>query len=438
MNLEEVARAVGEPAEFAYEAAHVYPMSAPDFTPASGVERPRPEPGSLKLYAHVPFCNYACGFCFYAKRIGSSRDEMARYVRAILQELEWVPAGTPLEQLYVGGGTPTALPSDQLGALLRGITGRMPPTSDTSMTVEASPESITADHVATLLDCGIDRVSMGIESLEAPVLSAITRDHDDHDALHAVERILTAGLQLNVDLIYGLPGQTHEGFRRDVARVTDAGVHSVSVYNLRTNERTPVRRQIAGDERLNLERLVAWRRVVRQSLVEAGFVQRRWHTWVRPSAGSTRFTRAPLGDGFAPGRQLGIGVSAVSHLGSGMFRNDASFRSWLTRVEANQSPVAQIFELDDDDRLALEIARTLGDSKPLLRSDWESLVGRAIDVDFGDVMQRLTAAGLLGDDGTRLALTPDGGLVYDLVTLAFYPKGARTWLQTHQPVPKVV
>src|SRR5262245_40613411 len=123
--LDAVAAAVGATPRVLYEDVHVYPLSAPDFAPAPAMARERPAPGPLKLYVHVPFCNYACTFCFYAKRVGVPRPQMERYVAAVERELEWVDAGTPLAQLYVGGGTPTALPADLLDRLLAAVGARL-------------------------------------------------------------------------------------------------------------------------------------------------------------------------------------------------------------------------------------------------------------------------------------------------------------------------
>ncbi len=431
-HLDRITTAVGGLGRVAYEAVHVYPLSAPAFTASPGALRERPTPGPYKLYVHVPFCNYACGFCFYVKRVGSGPDEMARYVAALETELRWVEPGTPLEQLYIGGGTPTALPPDLLDRVLAAVHARFVP-QGASMTVECSPESVTAAHVDVLRARGVDRVSMGIESLETAVLDTITRRHGGAEALDACDLLVGSGLRVNVDLIYGLPGQTHASFVADVDKVVSRGVHSVSVYNLRLNERTPVSRALGELERMDLPRLVRWREVVERALVERGFRQRRWHTFDRVDAGASTFHRAPCGEGFGEGRQLGVGVSAVSHLGHTITRNDEKFRGYLQRVEAGESPVAERFDLDPDDRRTLLVARTLGDGGALDRVEYADAVGRTVDDDFGEVVARLVAAGLVRDDGARVTLSDDGRLVYDLVTLAFYPEAARAWLASRQP-----
>jgi oxygen-independent coproporphyrinogen-3 oxidase len=170
----------------------------------------------LRLYLHIPFCNYRCTFCFYAVRAGAKRAEMERYVAALERELEWIRPGTELVDLFVGGGTPTALPPDLLARVLSAVFGRMKVAEGLVHTVEASPESITEAHVRVLKDNGVRRISMGIESLNETILDAVHRRHSAAQAREACRMIIDSDLTLNVDLIYGLPGQTEDSFRRDL------------------------------------------------------------------------------------------------------------------------------------------------------------------------------------------------------------------------------
>src|SRR5689334_7145094 len=117
LDLERLSAAVGPASQVAFGPAHIYPVSAPCFATQPRAERDRPVSPRLYLYAHIPFCNYACNFCFYAKRVGVQRSLMERYVAALLRELEWVVEGTALTELFVGGGTPTALPPELLDEL---------------------------------------------------------------------------------------------------------------------------------------------------------------------------------------------------------------------------------------------------------------------------------------------------------------------------------
>jgi oxygen-independent coproporphyrinogen-3 oxidase len=379
--IEVMAAALGPAPAVAYAAAHVYPWAAPNFTLSPGAPRDRLPLGKIRLYVHVPFCRYSCTFCFYAVRVGAARNLMERYVGALDRELEWVEPGTPLSQLFVGGGTPTALPPDLLNRVLRTVFARAPATGSEIHTVEASPETITPEHLAVLRDNGVGRVSMGIQSLDDAVLAGVRRRHTAEQALSACELLSRSGLVANVDLIYGLPGQDEDSFLRDLEAVAGRGVHSVTLYDLRLNERTPVARSLSEDERLVLGRLVRWRAFVRHAALALGFEQTRWHTFRRPGGPGVRHRRAPHFEDDSRGYQLGIGMSARSHLGYTVYRNHERLDTYVSRIERGESPVEEVFPLDEADRKTQFVARSLGDGRALVREVYERAFGAPIEHD---------------------------------------------------------
>src|SRR5690606_13034518 len=147
---------------------------------------------------------------------------------------------------------------------------------------------------------------------------------------------------------------------------------------------------------LDLERLVRWRAFVHEVTSELGFVQTRWHTFNREtSERARRYDRAPCVDGFGAGHQLGVGVSAVSHLGDTVYRNEETLGAYVERMESGASPVSGVFPLDVEDRKTLFIVRSLGDGRPLDRARYADLFGVAFDDEYGEVLARLRNAGLL-------------------------------------------
>jgi|GEM_PF-3521217 len=427
-DLARIDAALGAAPRVAYTAPHVYPHAAPMFEPAPGLEREPVDHPFMRLYAHIPFCNYACTFCCYAKKVKAKHEEMEGYVDALLQELEWVPQGTPISQLFVGGGTPTALPAELLDRVLSAIFQRMPTHGEPVHTVEASPESISDEHIAVLKANGIGRVSMGIQSLSDGVLDRVSRRHGEQIALDACERVVASGLILNIDLMYGLPGQTEASLRRDIENAADMGVQAFTAYNLRLNEYTPVSRSIAPDEILDLERLMRWRAFLRDTAAEFGYTQTRWHTFKRMDSAASRHERLTCNDEQMRGFQLGIGLSARSHLGHSVYRNDSRMHHYIDAIENGRSPVAEVIHLDGDDRRIQFVARTLGDGKPLDRAAYARTFGNDIASDYSATLARLGEAGLIDADATELRLSETGKLVFDLVTLAFYPPRAQQWL----------
>lgn len=428
IDLAKIEKALESTPTAAYTAPHDYPHGAPNFQSSPCAERERVVSDHMRLYIHIPFCNYACSFCCYAKRVGVEVDQMKRYVRALKKELEWVESGTPLSQFFMGGGTPTALPAELLDEVLEAIGTRMPNYGDYIHTVETSPESITAEHLQALKNHGVGRMSMGIQSLQGDVLETVRRGHSQETALDACQKIIDAGFILNIDLMYGLPGQREDAFFRDFELVAKQGVHAVTAYNLRLNEYTAVARTMAEHERFDLAGLIRWRSFVRDTANEFGYTQTRWHTFKKMDSIAANHQRLPVSGSDMRGYQLGIGMSARSSLGHVVYRNHKGMNTYMERIESGRSPVEELISLQDDDLKTQYIARTLGDGNPLLFDNYEATFGTPFVADFHNTLLRLQNAGLINDDGQSMALTETGKLVYDLVTLSFYPEHAKQWL----------
>lgn len=422
---------LGEAPQVSYAPPSIYPMSAPVFDPAGEADRSAPPNGPIGIYAHAPFCNYKCTFCFYATRPVPAEAEMARYVDALDRELSWIRPNTELTQLYVGGGTPTVLPPELLDRLLSAIFGRTT-TGREVHTVECSPESITEAHVGVMRTHGIERVSMGVQTGSEGIRETINRRHDNRQVLDACDLLVGSGLVVNVDLIYGLPGQTEADFQSDLELVASRGVHSVTCYNLRVNEATPIGRLVTREGRLDAVDLVRWRELTRRVAQDCGFHQTRWHTYQRVDCATAADAARRFRDVTGWGNQFSVGVSARSRLNDTVFRNHKKYDAYLNHVEAGRSPVEETKALDAFERRLRFVTLTLGEGRALERASYEREFGTSFDDDFGAPLTRLTEAGVVRDEGPDVNLTDRGRLVYDLATRAFYPESVLQWMQERQ------
>lgn len=411
----------------AYTAPHIYPNAAPMFQPCSGEEREQVDSSHLRLYVHIPFCNYACSYCCFAKKVGADIEQMQRYVRAVKKELEWVKPGTPVSQFFIGGGTPTALPAELLDEVLEAISDRMPYSGGGVHTVEASPDSITDEHLRVLKRRGVKRISMGIQSLREDILDTVRRAHPV-SVLEVCERIMSEGFILNIDLMYGLPGQNGDNFREDFEIAARSGVHAVTAYSLRLNESTPIAKKLSESERFDLKRLMTWRALVRDVASSLGYTQTRWHTFKRMDTVAALHERLPTSDINLRGHQFGVGLTARSSLGYNVYRNHRGLMTYINRIESGLSPVEDVIRLETRQLKTLFITRTIGDGKALILDDYLDTFGCSIQDDHGKTIERLLKGGLVSIDDTTMVMTETGKLIHDLVTLSFYPDDAKKWL----------
>ncbi|WP_181198105.1 coproporphyrinogen-III oxidase family protein [Enhygromyxa salina] len=246
------------------------------------------------LYVHVPFCDRACPYCDFDFEVGRGPGFEGR-VDAWLAGLERELgrraaelAGSVFDTLYIGGGTPSAIPIGRMRALLGWLGDALgvEPGELRELTVELNPEHASPARLDALVELGVDRVSVGVQSLSPAGLRQLGRGHERADALASVAACVTHGLRTSADLIVGWPGQTSAQLGRELAELTDAGVEHLSIYGLTIEPDTPwpklVRRglRVLPDDDAQAE-LLCW---AERELVDRGFVHYEVASYARPGA----------------------------------------------------------------------------------------------------------------------------------------------------------
>jgi len=213
----------------------------------------------LGLYISVPFCRTKCSYCNFASGV-FSRGLFARYVDQICEDLRRAPATATamggyfepaLDSVYLGGGTPTVLPAEDLQRLFRCAREQFALAADAEITVECAPGSLDERMLETLTGCGVNRVSLGVQSMVDGEAAAVGRQHKRATVLDDIARLRAAGIpNLNLDLIAGLPHQTEASWVISLDEVIATGVPHVSVYMLEVDEDSRLGRElIAGGTR---------------------------------------------------------------------------------------------------------------------------------------------------------------------------------------------
>lgn len=188
----------------------------------------------LDAYVHVPFCHSLCNFCGLNIKITRDRSLVRDYLRAVHAEAGKTLADTrsSLGNLMIGGGTPNYLSADEFTELVEGLFCYMPPSPNFHGAMEAHPTSFTREHAQTMRRLGLKRLSLGVQDLSAPVLGLANREQSAQDVERAFDHALTEGLEVHVDLINGLPGQTPQSFAASVQTLLLLGPQGVAIYPL--------------------------------------------------------------------------------------------------------------------------------------------------------------------------------------------------------------
>lgn len=191
------------------------------------------------MYIHIPFCEAKCPYCdFYS--VAASESRMDAYADSLVRAIQQAPAPGPVDTLYFGGGTPNLMGTERIGRILAACKQALNLTDGTEITLEANPNTLTANMVRDLQGMGFTRLSMGLQSTHAHELALLGRRHSYTEAAEAVGWAGEAGFEhISLDLMIGLPGQTEADVRLSVEKVAGLSIDHLSVYLLKREKNTP-------------------------------------------------------------------------------------------------------------------------------------------------------------------------------------------------------
>ena len=333
------------------------------------------------VYVHIPFCARICPYCAFYKDL-LDRSQTWRFCEAILRELELYQggaiSGSPrrLESrrsllpstIYFGGGTPTALTTAQLEFLLEGFRQRLNLSSLEEWTMEANPGSVSASKATLLRRLGVTRISLGVQSWDDGLLKLLGREHSARQAEQSFRLLRTAGFSnINIDLMFGLPGQTIEQWRLTLEKTIALQPDHVSAYCLTYEEDTEFfLRHARGEFRQDADADSEFFEIAMAILEHAGYEHYEISNYARPAFSSVHNRAYWLGKDY-----LGIGPSAVSTVGMRRWQNVCDYRSYIDRVLSCQSAVGSSEDLTSEmkrtERIALSLRTRDGVSASELR-----------------------------------------------------------------------
>lgn len=301
---------------------------------------------ALGLYVHVPFCTSICAYCHFDRIALHDRSLRERYVAGVIRELELRLAACPLlaadgrrlRTCYLGGGTPSCLEPDLMAALLQGTAGRLPAAEDLELTAEANPETLTPALAQTWAAAGVNRVSLGVQSLDDSVLKLLGRACDARTARRALATACACFGRVSADWILG-PGIDGKRLRSELTEAADLGVEHFSLYLLELHPGTAMEESVRRG-RVTLPPdpvLEAAYLEAAEHLARLGIRQYEVANFARPGAESRHnqgyWARRPF---------LGLGPGAHGHWGRRRVANQREVAAWLADLERGILPESSV------------------------------------------------------------------------------------------------
>lgn len=296
------------------------------------------------LYIHIPFCLQKCHYCDFYSEAGTSSDFRAKYVDAICREIEWFGGRQRLasqqsqqnwhnwqvDTVFLGGGTPSILDAEQTERILAAVMDNFQVTKDAEISMECNPATLTEKKLSAYRNAGINRLSLGVQSMDPTILKIMGRAHKPEDVIDNVKLARKAGFDnMNLDVMFGVPGQNMEIWKDTVRKVLDMEPEHLSFYSLEVAEGTEFYRRLAGG-------------ILKETAPEE---DRKMYHWMLETLDKAGYEHYEISNAAKAGYQcrhnlkywsledyIGIGAAAHSFIANRRFSNEADAARYIEAV----------------------------------------------------------------------------------------------------------
>ncbi|MFO1430426.1 MAG: coproporphyrinogen-III oxidase family protein [Candidatus Competibacteraceae bacterium] len=390
-----------------------------------------PADGLLDIYVHIPFCEQRCFFCHYPVKLGRRQEEEKnRYLDALEKEMDIYMKILGVKQIkarsiLVGGGTPTYLTIEQLTRFLDFFTKRVDLSACTQFNYDVDPNTlIGADGIERLRIMkayGVDRLTIGVQSLNNDILKKMNRAHNVQEAIESINNSKSFGYQVNIEFIYGYPGETLDNWIEVMEQAVSLGVEEIQLYRLKVEAygdyQGPIKKLIQKkpEEVPTVEETLMMKQIAIDILAEHGYhenLRRVFSTDQKYYSHYAHNQCCMLYD------EIGLGLTAFSSLRNRFGLNTQYFDEYYQKIEAGKLPLNRGIVRTPDDQIRWAIILPLK-NRDIRKRSFERVTGTALDHVFKKKFDKLKSYGLLVEDEKCMKLTELGAFFADEVAEQF-------------------
>ncbi|MDR7072807.1 radical SAM family heme chaperone HemW [Fictibacillus barbaricus] len=360
------------------------------------------------VYLHIPFCAQICHYCDFNK-IFIHQQPVEKYLNSMKEEMVNSTERFPnyqMETIFVGGGTPTSLNKTQLQTFLKDVNDVFVNDSLKEFTVEANPEQTTEEKIAVLKDNNVNRLSIGVQTFEAELLKKLGRSHTREDVYRTIREAKKAGIHnMSIDLMFGLPGQTMEMFKRSVDEALFLDVPHISSYSLQIEKKT-VFYNLAQKGKLELpehELEAAMYDYLIESLAKKGYRQYEISNFAIPGYESKHNLQY-----WNNNEYFGIGAGAHSYVEGVRRKNAGPLKHYMNLIKETGFPYTEEHTVSLAEKIEEEMFMGLRKQEGVSDQQFKARYGKSMFEIYKEPIDRMIQKGWLKTEGDQLFLTKDG------------------------------
>ena len=362
------------------------------------------------LYIHIPFCDHICTYCDFPKLLTKGQRH-AEYIEALIQELKLYQQNvgfSNLQSIYIGGGTPTALSVEQIQPVFDFLTEQIQMNQIQEFSIEANPENLTRDKIQYLKAQGVNRFSLGVQTFHESLLKRIGRKHQAQEVIQAVANLKQCGIKnINLDLIYAIPGQTLDELRDDLRQVISLEVEHISAYSLIVEEHTQLYLAYMRDqiELTDNEIEAKMYEVTIETLTEAGYEHYEISNFAKskPSLHNQWYWKNET--------YIGVGLGAHGYVKGQRYQNTRSINTYIELLKDGKLPMIESHALTKEEMIEEEMFLGLRLLKGVNLKAISDKYDVNIDEIYGKAFEELIQKGYLEQKELNARLTPSGLLM---------------------------
>lgn len=383
-----------------------------------------PEDGLMDLYFHFPFCRQHCVFCHYPGKVGPQTKEKDRYIGYLKREIELYMQKFCLgrilpRSILVGGGTPTYLEPAQLEDFLSFLNEKVDISRCTQFNYDVSPETLIGpdgrERLRIMREYGVTRLTIGVQSLNDNILKIMNRPHNAAEAVEAVHNTKEYGFDLNIEFIYGHPGETYDNWIADMEKAASLPTDEIQIYRLKVLAYGDRQGDIINRDIPSFEQTMKMKQLAIDTLGENGYTENLRRVYTKSKKHISHYAYNQCCNLYD---QAGFGITGFSSYRDRFTLNPYSFKEYYEAIDNGELPASRGYIRGKEQQLRWSIILPIKNMN-VRKAQFERMNGIPLSEVFATKIERLKEYGLLEESAHSLYLTELGSFVADEVAEQF-------------------